>query len=153
MRFPWVKPDLRGMKLLRELRGQRYILCLDEIQKLARKEHFSGDESIELRGLAYGADKPFKLVLASQKPLQDLFPDSSFRTSPLAGMCQTIEVKPFATIREARSFLDPRLQGTGVDFSDDNIRELLDKSGGYPAALLREAADLYAKIVNNIKSG
>lgn len=86
----------RGYKLARALRGQRYILCLDEIDQLTREERFTGDERTELCGLADGADKPFSLVIASQKPLQDLFPDSPVRTSPLAGICLTLDVQPFS---------------------------------------------------------
>lgn len=86
----------RGKNLKRALRGKRYILCLDEIHKLTRKEHFTGDERDMLCGLADGADQPFSLVIASQKPLQDLFPDSPVRTSPLAGICLTLDVQPFS---------------------------------------------------------
>src|SRR5262245_25439984 len=62
----------RGFKLARTLRGKRYILCLDEIEKLT-KEQFSGNEREELRGLADGSDAPFKLVIASRVPLENLF--------------------------------------------------------------------------------
>lgn len=137
----------RGLYLNRELIGQRYVLCLDEIQKLVRTEHFSGDESIELQGLANGMDKPFRLVVASQRPLKELFPDSSFRTSPLAGFCQQIEVKPFSTISDVGHFLNSRLQPTGITFSEAQIMELLEKSQGYPAHLQREAADLYDRLI------
>ncbi|MGK7903264.1 MAG: hypothetical protein AB4352_18025 [Hormoscilla sp.] len=135
----------RSRKLDRALRGQRYILCLDEIDKLTREEHFTGDERRELRALAYGADKPFSLVIASQKPLQDLFPDSSDRTSPLVGICLTMDVQPFSG-RETRDFLSRQLQGTGINFTEDQIKALLKETEGYPARLQRAAADLYRRL-------
>lgn len=135
----------RGYKLERKLRGKRYILCLDEIDNMARKENFTGQERTELCGLADGADKPFTLLIASQKPLKDLFPDSPLRTSPLAGICQQIDVEPFSS-DEARRFLKHRLAGTNVSFSESQIAQLLAESGGYPGRLQQAAADLYRRL-------
>jgi predicted acylesterase/phospholipase RssA len=132
----------RGYKLERELRGKRYILCLDEIDNMVREERFTGQERTELRGLAGGPKKPFTLLTASQKPLKDLFPDSPLRTSPLAGICQQIDVKPFS-LDEARRFLKHRLTGTNVSFSESEISQLLEQSGGNPGRLQQAAADLY----------
>lgn len=135
-------PPCRGSQLKRALRGKRYILCIDEIDIMTSEADFSGKERTQLCGLADGADEPLTLVIASQKPLIDLFPDSSYRTSPLAGICQQIDVKPFSG-DEARRFLEHRLAGTGVSFSEGDIQELLKRSGGNPGRLQREAADLY----------
>lgn len=136
----------RGYKLKRALRGKQYILCLDEIDNMASEERFTGQERTELCGLADGADVPFTLVTASQKSLKDLFPDSPLRTSPLAGICQQIDVGPFSA-DEARRFLNHRLEGTGVSFSESQIQELIAESRGYPGSLQQLAAHLYRGLV------
>lgn len=53
-------PTCRGFRLVRALRSKRYIVCLDEVEKMT-KDRFTGDEREELRGLADGADAPLKL--------------------------------------------------------------------------------------------
>lgn len=140
-----IKPK-RLAEVPRILKEKRYIICLDEVQTLKK---FSKDIIDWLSGLAGASERIFRLVLASQRELQDLLPNEPTRTSPLAGLCKpSLAVEAFSTIEKARKFLDPRLQGTGVTFSDDNVRELLVKSSGCPGALLEAAADMYAKIVN-----
>lgn len=136
----------RGYKLRRKLRDKRYILCIDEVDNMAREEQFTGQERAELCGLADGADMPLTLLIASQKSLKDLFPDSPLRTSPLAGICQQIDVRPFSA-DEARRFLMHRLEGTGVSFSESQIQELIAKSEGYPGYLQSLAADLYRCLI------
>lgn len=139
-----IKPPCRGHKFARALDGKRYILCIDEIDIMTSEADFSGKERTQLCGLADGADTPLTLVIASQKPLKDLFPDSPFRTSPLAGICQQIDVKPFSE-DEVRGFLASRLEGTSVVFGEDEIQELIQRSGGYPGRLQIEAAELYRR--------
>lgn len=140
-----IKPPCRGNKFARALDGRRYILCIDEIHIMTNEADFSGKERTQLCGLADGADTPLTLLIASQKPLIDLFPDSPYTTSPLAGICQQIDVKPFSS-DEVRRFLEYRLAGTGVIFSEDEIQELIQRSGGYPGRLQIEAAELYGRL-------
>ncbi len=142
----------RGFRLRRALRDKCYILCLDEIDIMTREERFTGDERVELCGLADGADMPFSLVTASQKPLKDLFPDSPYRTSPLAGICHQINVEPFSS-DEVRRFLIHRLEGTGVSFSDNQIQQLLTESSGHPGHLQRAAAALYRRLTQISEGG
>jgi hypothetical protein len=131
----------RGYRLARRLRGRRYILCLDEIEKM-RRDRFSVDVRDELRGLADGTNAPLTLVVASSLPLVELFPDTHGGTSPLANICSPIDVPPF-TRDEARAFLATRLANTGVQFNADEIADLLETSGRHPARLQQAAADLY----------
>lgn len=132
-----------SFKLSRMLRGKRYILCLDEIEKM-RKEHFSGNERETLRGLADGADMPFTLVVANRVPLEDLFPDLLGNTSALAHLCTALVVPPF-TSDEAHLFLAQRLNGTGITFTPTEIEDLIERSGGHPARLQRAAAEVYRR--------
>jgi hypothetical protein len=137
----------RGYKLTRALKGKRYVLCLDEIEKMAW-DSFTVKVRSHLRGLADGPAAPLKLVIASRSPLARLFPDSPELDSPLAGICRQIDVKPFAPA-VAREFLLRRLEGSSITFTEDQTNELITKSGGHPAKLQDEAAKLYRELMRN----
>ncbi len=139
----------RGIKLSRTLRGQRRVLCLDEIEIMAW-EGFTVRVRSQLRGLADGPEAPLKLVIASRSPLAHLFPDSPELDSPLAGICLQLDVGPFRP-ETARAFLAERLRGTGITFSEEQINTLLATSGGHPAKLQRAAADLYRRLAKPSK--
>ncbi len=141
----------RGFKLWRKLQGKRYILCMDEIEKM-RKDRFSGDEREELRGLADGANAPLTLVIASRVSLDELFPDAKGQTSPLANICTPLHVPPF-TPEVAQRFIEERLQGTGVMFSAAQINQLVLESGGHPARLQQAAAELYRAVIPQTRFG
>ncbi len=132
---------VRGWQLERALRGRRLLLLLDEIEKMTW-DGFSHNLRAELRGLAEGECAPFKLVLVARSPLDRLFPDSDRNTSPLAGICQQISVKPWNDAT-ARAFIQQRLSGTPVRFSDDEIERLVQVSNGLPRRLMEAAFDLY----------
>ncbi len=141
-----IRPPLRGYELNRTLnrRARRYILCLDEIEKMKRKRDFTGAARSELRGLAERADSPITLVIASRSPLGELFPDKPDETSPLAGICPQLDLPPF-TPDVARAFLHERLAGTGVIFTGQEINALLRRTGGHPGKLQRDAAELFER--------
>ena len=130
-----------GRQLERALRGRRLLLLLDEIEKMTW-DGFSHNLRAELRGLAEGEHAPFKLALVARSPLDRLFPDSELNTSPLAGICQQINVEPWdnATVRE---FIQQRLRGTPVHFSDGEIELLVRSSNGLPLRLMQAAFNLY----------
>jgi len=133
----------RGGKLTRALRGKHYVLCLDEIEKMAWDSlGFTVRVRGHLRGLADGPAAPLRLVVASRSPLARLFPDSPELDSPLAGICLQKDVGPFPP-DVARAFLAQRLRGSGVAFTEGEIGALLAETGGHPAKLQRAAADLY----------
>lgn len=134
---------LRGYKLTRALRGQRRILCLDEIEKMAW-DGFTARVRSQLRGLADGPDAPLRLVIASRSPLARLFPDTPELDSPLAGICQTIAVNGFAP-ETACAWINARLRGAGVTFAQVEVERLIAETGGHPARLQQAAAALYAQ--------
>ncbi len=131
----------RGYQLHRALRGRRYVLCLDEIEKMSW-EGFTERLRSQLRGLADGPSMPIRLVIASRSPLSALFPDSPELDSPLAGICRPIDLGSFSP-KITRAFINDRLYDTGVIFTEQEITTLLEKTGGHPARLQRAAADLY----------
>jgi len=131
----------RGFELHRALRDKRYVLCLDNIGRMTNKL-FSGDERMELRGLAEGADAPLTLLIASHSPLADLFYDSPLEASPLAGICQIIDMPPFSQ-QEVRTFIKTRLRPTGIDFTEAEIETIWQDSQGHPARIQEVAKVLY----------
>ncbi len=131
----------RGYELERALPRKRYILCLDEIEKM-KNRRFTPAAREELRGFADGARSPFKLVIASRTPLDQLFRDSPQHTSPLANICPRLDVLPF-TAEVSRDFIRKRLEGTGIQFSPEEIEDLVISSGGHPARLRHAAAELF----------
>jgi hypothetical protein len=135
----------RGYNLAKALSGKRYIVCIDEVEKMTRKEHFSGAEREELRGLAGGDSTPLSLVIASRSPLDRLFPGSDSMTSPLYNICRQINVEPFSP-DVARAFITTRLKGTGIFFTESQINQLIEETQGHPARLQQAAADLYRSL-------
>jgi ABC-type dipeptide/oligopeptide/nickel transport system ATPase component len=140
---------LRGYRLARKLRDQRYIVCLDEIEKMGNQQHFTGNEREELRGLADGADAALTLVIASRSRLDVLFEDDPTRTSPLHGLCGApLPVNSF-TIQETLAFLTYRLRGNAIQFSPEHMHTLYGQTQGHPARLQAAAADLYRQLANS----
>ncbi len=133
---------VRGRELERALRGRRLLLLLDEIEKMTTWKDSGHNLRAELRGLAEGENAPFKLALVARSPLDRLFPDSERNTSPLAGICLQIPVEPWDDAT-ARAFIQQRLSGTPVRFSDDEIKHLFESSNGLPLRLMRAAFNLY----------
>lgn len=135
----------RGYDLLEATQGRKYILCIDEIEKMRNPQKFSGDERDELRGLSDGAHMPFTLVTASRTPLDELFPDDLYSTSPFFNIFQQIRLPVFSA-EVAAQFLRHRLRGYSIQFSDDQISALIHNSGGHPAALQNLAKALYSEL-------
>lgn len=140
----------RGFRLARTLKQQhkRYIVCLDEIEKMVNPRNFTGDEREELRGLADGADAPLSLVIASRSPLHDLFDDDPSRTSPLHGLCGAPLRVPGFTPAETTAFITHRLAGNAIQFTPDQIKALYAQTKGHPARLQAAAAGLYRRLEN-----
>jgi type II secretory pathway predicted ATPase ExeA len=135
-------------QLDRELkrRGQKYILCLDELEMLSH-DKFSFQVRSNLCGLANGDSTPLILVTATRSPLNVIFPDRPNETSPLASLCQQRNVLPFDK-QETLDFIHMRLEGTGVTFSDRDIAELYQQTNGHPGQLQQAAADLFDRVAS-----
>jgi pimeloyl-ACP methyl ester carboxylesterase len=137
---------LRGFRLGRALQGKRYIVCLDEIEKMVNQQNFTGSEREELRGFADGADTPLTLLIASRSPLNVLFDDDPTRTSPLHGLCGApLRVEGFSQ-QEALDFLIHRLRGNALQFTPEHMQTLYAQTSGHPARLQAAAADLYRQL-------
>ncbi|MEO1621033.1 MAG: AAA family ATPase [Cyanobacteria bacterium J06632_3] len=137
--------NCRGYDLLEATEGRKYILCIDEIEKMRNPQKFSGDERDELRGLSDGDHMPFTLVTASRTPLDELFPDDTYSTSPFFNIFQQIRLMAFSA-DVSEQFLRHRLQGLPIQFSHDQIHDLIQNSGGHPATLQQLAKALYLEL-------
>lgn len=136
-----LKETLRGYALRAALKGRRIVLCLDDVDKMDVKGLGVNVHS-QLRGLTNGQDAPIRLVLASRAPLSRPFADLAEGNSSLAGVCRWLPVEPF-TLEIARAFLQQRLVGSELTFTEAEVTELMNASGGIPGKLQSVAADMY----------
>jgi hypothetical protein len=135
---------LQGWRLGRALRqrGQRYVVCLDEIEKMVNPHSFPGEARTQLRWLANGSETPLTLAIASRSPLESLFDDNPLVTSPLADLCHTLPVPPFS-LAITQEFLRQRLKGNAIQFNLADGERLHQQTKGHPARLQAAAAELY----------
>ena len=136
----------RGYELLEATQGKKYILCIDEIEKMKSPGKFSGDERGELRGLSDGEDMPFTLITASRTPLEELFPDDAYSPSPFFNIFQTFRVTGFSENTTTR-FLQKRLENHSIQFTPAQIQSLFQESKGNPAKIQELAHALYKNMV------
>jgi hypothetical protein len=140
----------QGYSFARNLRrhNQKILLILDNVGKLTW-EGFTRHVRDQLRGLAEGNDAPLRLVLAATEPLDKLFEDSqdNGKTSPLAGICREETINPWDEIT-ARNFIAIRLQNYPVQFTEAEITQLIQDSGGHPQRLMKLCHQTYACYLN-----
>jgi hypothetical protein len=139
-------PESRSM-LNRNLRSHRVVLALDNVGKMTW-EGFTRQVRSHLRGLAEGSNAPLKLVLAANEPLGKLFNDSQdeSKTSPFAGIFQEENLKPWEEAT-ARAFIDARLAMNSVRFTEEEIIQLVQESGGHPRRLMQLCYRIYSRYV------
>jgi hypothetical protein len=133
--------------LNRNLRSHRVLLALDNVGKMTW-EGFTRQVRSHLRGLAEGSNAPLKLVLAANESLGKLFNDSQdeSKTSPFAGIFQEENLKPWDEAT-ARAFIDARLAVTSVRFTEEEIIQLVQESGGHPRRLMQLCYRTYSRYV------
>ena len=140
-----------GYMLTRALKKHRVLLALDNVGKMTW-EGFTRQVRDHLRGLAEGQNAPLQLILAASEPLDKLFNDSQDegKTSPLAGICQEENIKPWDEAI-ACAFIQARLARTSVRFTEEEITQLIQESGGHPRRLMQLCYQNYARYVEDIK--
>lgn len=144
-------PESKGYSLTRNLRDKRVLLAIDNLGKLTW-EGFTRQVRDQLRGLAEGRDASLRLILAASEPLDKLFNDSqdNGKTSPLAGICQEENIKPWNEI-SARAFITSRLARTSVSFTEEEIIQLIQESGGHPRKLMQLCYRTYSRYVESLQ--
>ncbi|MEG3843415.1 ATP-binding protein [Microcoleus sp. herbarium14] len=140
-----------GYILTRALKKHRVLLAIDNVGKMTW-EGFTRGVRDHLRGLAEGQNAPLQLILAASEPLDKLFNDSQDEgnTSPLAGICQEENIKPWDEAI-ARAFIKARLAMTSVHFTEEEISQLVQESGGHPRRLMQFCYQNYARYVEDVK--
>lgn len=132
----------RDLKM--ELLKTDTILLLDEIEQLTDPD-FTPKLLSLLRSVAQ--EPQVALCIASQKPLDEVFPAQQNDVSPFHNIFSKKKMAPFSE-EVARDFLNSRLAPTGVQFSDGEVERVLQESAGHPASLQKLARDLYKKYVD-----
>ncbi len=144
-------PESKDYQLTRNLRNHKILLALDNVGKLTG-EGFTRNIRDYLRGLAEGSNAPLKLILAATEPLNNLFKDSQEQgnTSPLAGICQEEHIHPWneATMR---TFITNRLARTSVSFTEEEIIQFIQESGGHPRKLMQLCYQTYSRYVEGFQ--
>jgi chromosomal replication initiation ATPase DnaA len=140
-------PKSKGYILARNLRNCRIILATDNVGNITSKG-FSRHVFEQLRGLAEGSDPFFRLILAARVPLNELFNESHNQgnTSPLEGICQEENIEPWDE-NTVRAFIASRLSMTSVSFTREEIKQLVQESGGHPQRLMQLCHQTYAQYV------
>ena len=144
-------PQSNGYMFTRALKNYRVLLAIDNIGRMSW-EGFTRQVRDHLRGLADRQEASFKLIVAASEPLDQLFNDSQdeVKTSPFSGIFQQENIKPWdATI--ARGFIETRLAMTSVRFTDEEISQLVQESGGHPRRLMQLCYQNYARYVEDVK--
>jgi len=144
-------PKSEGYMLTRALKKHRVLLAIDNVGKMTW-EGFTRQVRDHLRGLAEGQNAALQLILAATQPLDKLFNDSQDEgnTSPLAGICQEENIKPWDEAI-ACAFIQARLTRTSVRFTEEEISQLLQLSGGHPRRLMQLCYQNYARYVEDVK--
>jgi len=145
----------KGTELSRALDSPqfRFLLLLDEVENMIW-EGFTNQVRNQLRGLANRSDAPLRLVVAASTPLDVLFPDSQDKKSPFQGICLEEKLKQWDE-KICREFIASRLQASWltpvaqpVNFTEEEIAELIAESGGYPQKLMQLCNQTYAGYIN-----
>jgi len=146
-------PESKGVMLNRNLKAHKnkVLLSLDNVGKMTWQGFTRGVRD-KLRGLAEGSNAPLKLILAATEPLNDLFNDShdDGKTSPLEGICQEEHIQPWNETT-MRAFIANRLAGTSVSFTEEEIMQLVEESGGHPRKLMQLCNQIYTRYVEEVQ--
>lgn len=150
-------PLKKGYLLSRELQKHKLLLILDEVEKMAW-EGFTSEVRGQLRTLAEisnppeVSNPPLRLVVAASTSLDLLFPDSKMMPSPFQGVCLQVNLEPWNE-KTCREFIEARLamSSSSYPFTEEDIIQLVQKSGGHPQKLMQLCYETYSRYVENMK--
>ena len=135
--------ECSGYQLNRQLKKQRLLLLLDEVDKMSG-DGFTHNVRDKLRSLAEGIDAPLRLIMAARISLDDLFKeDTTLLTSPLANICVPVNLGPWDETT-ARAFIAQRLASTEISFTEEEISQIIAETGGHPQQLMQRCHKTYA---------
>lgn len=134
-------PVCKGYKLYRELAAYKILLILDNVEKMAWSG-FTNQIRSQIRALAEGNDAPLRLVIATSKPLNSLFSDSSM-VSPFENICLEEPILCWDEIN-IFNFINYRLQDNPISFSQEEITMIISNSKGYPKRVMQLCNQIYS---------
>jgi transcriptional regulator with XRE-family HTH domain len=143
-----IDPPLRGRDLARQLGKKKYVVCLDNIDQFQDDQRFTKLDRDQLCDLCDGADRPLSMVVASQVPLRELFPDDPQGSSPFADLCSAIEVRP-VSLQQVTNFIIQSLTPLGMAFTTTQIEGIHQMAAGKPQEIMLLADRQYQ---NSIQS-
>jgi eukaryotic-like serine/threonine-protein kinase len=117
------------VQLERALRDKRLIACLDEFERVASRNEFSGDFYSALRSLAQSGN--LALVVATQHSLADLCKGRQIATSPFWNIFFRIDLGLF-TFDEAEEFIHTRFSSQNMKLTNDEALRVMDLAGRFP---------------------
>ena len=144
----------KGRNLSRALESNPLLLLLDEVENMTWDGVTNPTRSL-LRGLTDGYNPPLRLVIAARTSLDILFPGTNM-TSPFKGHEEILKQwdeeisREFIASRLQASWLTPVAQP--VNFTEEEIAELIAESGGYPQKLMQLCYQTYNGYLNDAKS-
>lgn len=125
----------------REIKRHRLLLLLDEVEQL-RENWFNDGVRRQLRAWAnQGQNSPIRLVVAAHRPLTELFEDSGL-DSPFANICHELELQSWDK-ETIQGFITHRLAGTEVQFTAEEITDIVTQSQGIPREVVKQCYDCY----------
>ena len=135
--------NTKAANLKRTLRRLKksFLLLLDDVEMLA-EENFSLQIRSQLRALSQGYDAPFKLVVVASVNLDELFPDAKGKVSQLQNICLN-EFLLCWDEKQAKQFIEDRLRTTPIQFSEQDISDMLSQTKGHPQKVMEACYQLY----------
>jgi hypothetical protein len=127
--------------------GKKFLLLLDGSEQLTWNG-FTRPMRSELRSLINEVDPLLNLVVTANKDLTQVFKDSDL-DSPFEGICTKVPLPPWDG-NIIRAFINSRLAGSRIRFSEAEIISLINRSGGNPRQLVRECFQLYRSYEKNV---
>ncbi|MBP0028427.1 ATP-binding protein [Roseofilum sp. Guam] len=132
---------IKPFQIQREIKQNRLLLLLDNIEQL-QENWFNDGVRRQLRAWAnQGQNSPIRLVVAAHRPLTELFEDSGF-DSPFANICHELELQPWDK-ETIEGFITHRLAGTEVQFTAEEIAEIVTQSQGIPSEVVKQCYHCY----------
>ena len=129
--------------------GRRLVLLLDEFEWAIRTDTeedlaTTRDFLSGLRALIGRVPRALSLIVATREPLEALCRPIKFIGSPFHSIFVSLTLQPF-TREEAEELIDKYLEGTGVEFSEEDRAFVYEVSGGHPYWLQNACFKLFAR--------
>ncbi|MEM8640461.1 MAG: trypsin-like peptidase domain-containing protein [Cyanobacteria bacterium P01_G01_bin.54] len=136
-------PYCSGYRFSKALKHKRILLLLDEVERMTQ-DWFTRPVRQQFRGLANsGSSSSLRLVVTAQSSLNQLFKDSG-QDSPFQEICQELALEPWSK-KVTKNFIQLRLAGTAIRFTDEEIFEIINQSGGIPSQVVQGCYQVYER--------